>query len=206
MPYPPSQPGVYGLARPTSQVAFSNVMAFTGFTSGTPVTVPFGPVMFLAVISNQYQTSTVVQTGVTWTKVVDGGLFGGAYAVASLWVGVASASATSSLTITQVGNNQQSYMIGTIAGISGISDNTGVALTNSTTASIGVIRGRIAFVVYFARGGTLVGPSEAGWRNLATNYATGYGPVTVAWRIGSAGAATITGRTDNSIELLAGLL
>lgn len=203
---------VPGWRSTASVLAVSAKMATpASFTSGSAVTLSFTPasgtLLVVCCVSNAYDVSSLSGGGVAaWTKLDGGGLYGGNYAVGSVWFGVVGASPSTSLTITQTGNNQQQYYAFTVVGYgAGLRDQHTV-VTNSTTASITPTHGSgITVASYFDRSGALTGPTEGSpWSSLLANYSTGFGQMSVAWRrtVAAATYATFTGRTDNSVEVL----
>ena len=203
------QQPVYGLPFPGRQstpapLAFQT---WTFFSPGTQTigTPNPGDAMLVFVAGNQYDCTAVSGLGATWTKIGGGGVYGGNYATASAWVGVVGAAPSNQLTLTCNGSNQQYFSVYRMRGQGILAASTAVG-GNVASESIQINSlYASALVYYFTRGGTL-SIAEAGWTVLV-NGGNGTGVAMIAWNGSPPGAvqATITGRTDNAVEILAAL-
>lgn len=197
---------VYGLPRAGRTFSVVKLMPFTLISSGTPFTGAVAPVMLMVVVTNAVVATSVAQTGVVWTNISQLLVTGGNYAGQTLFLGVASSGASTSTTVTMTGNNLQAAAIFGVSGIAGLADLANAA-GDTTSLSVGTWRGIMSVCSYYARGGTITGPSEPGWNRMVVNDpAAGIGVITMAWRPGGTATATFSGGTSHTCLAVASLL
>jgi hypothetical protein len=194
-----TQQPVYGIpvGRRAVSVSAQPVQSFS--TSPASLTIDFGPVSILVVVSSVNCTG-VSQAGVVWTQVYAD--TAGSSRTA-MFVGKASAGASTTLVVTMASSGTTAVFLFGVSGISGLPDQ---VVHAASVVSVAVGARNAVMAVGVATGGpgsTLaLGPKGQSWRPLWANDTT-INKTSIAWRLGGPSTFTPSGFSSYAGELLA---
>lgn len=210
------------LQMPSTGATLVNTFAPASFVSGGSVTITAptaGNLLIAFVAANQFTVTSITQTNVVWTKVGAATYLSGNYANASVWQGVVSASAGTSVTVTLNGSNTQYVTIHEYSGVTSAVEWTGTGYSASIVDVLPVW-GTVLGLSYFALGGRTIAFIQARGGTPTINptgkwtlygsmpyTSSGVGILAIAYNEGSIGAsAEFRGMTDNFVAFLVHLI